>query len=158
MDLLTLLHDAICGGLAAAGFGVLFNVSFRGLPWCAASGALALAVRTIALGEGLKLEAASFIAALAVGIVVQLLPSGIGVSANALHVAGCIPMIPGGFATKAILGLFAITTQGSMVPNETLITALENSLRVMFTVGALGTGLAIPVFLLRPRLIKRAQY
>jgi len=158
MDLLPLLHDAICGGLAAAGFGVLFNVSFRGLPWCAASGALALAVRTIALGEGLKLEAASFIAALAVGIVVQLLPSWIGVSPNALHVAGCIPMIPGGFAAKAILGLFAITTQGSATTNETLITALENSLRVMFTVGALGTGLAIPVFLLRPRLIKRAQY
>jgi len=52
MDLLPLLHNTVCGGLAAAGFGVLFNVSFRGLPWCAASGALALALRTIALGAG----------------------------------------------------------------------------------------------------------
>jgi uncharacterized membrane protein YjjB (DUF3815 family) len=158
MDLLHLLHDAICGALAAVGFGVLFNVGFRGLPWCAASGALALALRTIALGEGLKLEAASFIAALTVGFTVQLLPTWIGVSRNALHVAGCIPMIPGGFAAKAILGLFAITAQGPTATNGTLVTALENTLRVTFTIGALGTGLAIPVLLLRPRLIKRAQH
>ena len=38
-----LLHQMICGAIAAAGFGVLFNVGFRMLPWCAASGALALA-------------------------------------------------------------------------------------------------------------------
>jgi uncharacterized membrane protein YjjB (DUF3815 family) len=73
MDLLPLLHNTVCGGLAAAGFGVLFNISFRGLPWCAASGALALALRTIALGAGWRLEAASFVAALLLGIVVQLL-------------------------------------------------------------------------------------
>jgi len=43
MNFAGLLHDIICGGLAAAGFGVLFNVSYRALPWCMASGAFALA-------------------------------------------------------------------------------------------------------------------
>jgi uncharacterized membrane protein YjjB (DUF3815 family) len=150
MDL-HLLHQAICGGLAAAGFGVLFNIGVPGLPWCAASGALALALRTVALREGWSMEAASFMAALVVGVAVQLLPSWVGVSRNALHVVGCIPMIPGGFAAKAILGLFAITTQHPTVTNEALIAAMDNTLRVTFTMGALGTGVAIPILLLRVR-------
>jgi uncharacterized membrane protein YjjB (DUF3815 family) len=88
---------------------------------------------------------------MAVGVAAQLLPSPIGVSRNALHVVGCIPMIPGALAAKAILGLFAITTQHSAPGNDTIIAAMDNSLRVMFTMGALGTGVAIPILLLRVR-------
>jgi uncharacterized membrane protein YjjB (DUF3815 family) len=154
MGLPHLLHHAVCGGLAAAGFGVLFNVSFRALPWCAASGALALAVRTVALGLGWRMEAASFAAALAVGAAAELLQSRIGVSRNALAAVGCIPMIPGAFAAHAILGLFAVTAQQAGAANETLLTALDNALRATFTIGALGTGLAIPTLLLRVRGMK----
>ncbi len=151
MDLARLLHYAVCGGLAAAGFGVLFNIGFRTLPWCAASGALALAVRSLALGRGWSLVAASFAAALAVGAASQVLQSRVGVSSNTLDVLGCIPMIPGGIAAKAILGLFAVSAQH---PDDTLVTALEDALRVAFTIGALGTGLAIPTLLLRVRGMK----
>jgi len=151
IDLLHLLHHTICGGLAAAGFGVLFNIGYRTLPWCAASGALALAVRTVTLAGGWSLPAASFAAALAVGIIVQLLQSRLGVSRNALSVVGCIPMIPGGVATRAILGLFAVAAQHSSATNQTLVTAAEDTLRVMFTIGALGTGLALPTLRLPAR-------
>jgi uncharacterized membrane protein YjjB (DUF3815 family) len=146
----SVFHDSICGGLAAAGFGVLFNVGFRTLPLCAASGALALAVRTAALGLGWGLEGSSFAAALALGFAIQLFPSSVGVSRNVLHVVGCIPMIPGAFAAKAILGLFAIT-QSSSVTNDTLLSAIAASIHVMFTIGALGTGLAIPSLIFRKR-------
>lgn len=149
-----LLHHTVCGGLAAAGFGVLFNVGFPGLSWCATSGALMLAVRTAALESGWSMETASFVAALAGGVVVRLLPSTIGVSRNALHIVGCIPMVPGGFATKAILGLFAITARHPTATNETFIMAMDNTLHVIFTVGALGTGVAIPSLLLRVRGIQ----
>ncbi len=154
MDLLQLLHHTVCGGLAAAGFGVLFNIGFRALPACAASGGLALAVRTVGLGWGWSLEAASFVAALMVGAAVQLLQSRIGVSRNALAVVGCIPMIPGAFAAKAILGLFAVTAPHAVASNEMLVMAVENTLRVTFTIGALGTGLAIPTLLLRVHWMK----
>jgi hypothetical protein len=33
MDLSQLVQNAVYGGLAAAGFGVSFNVGFRGLTW-----------------------------------------------------------------------------------------------------------------------------
>jgi uncharacterized membrane protein YjjB (DUF3815 family) len=134
MNFSNLLHNAICGGLAAAGSGVLFNIGFPKLLWCAASGVLALTLRTIPLGSGLSTEAASFVAASTVGIAVWLLPSRAGVSHNTLHVVGCIPMIPGAFAAKALLGLFAITADKP--GSETLITAMDNTLRVIFTMGA----------------------
>lgn len=154
MDFSLLLHHAICGGLAAAGFGVLFNVASRGLSWCAASGALILAVRTAALERGWSMEAATFIAAFAGGIAIQLLPSVSCVSHNMLHLVGCIPMVPGAFATKAILGLFAITVLHPTAASETLLMAFDNALRATFTIGALGTGLAIPTLLLQVRRIK----
>ena len=152
MDGLHLLHHTLCGAIAAAGFGVLFNMGFRSLVWCAASGALAVGVRTFCQQQGWSLEAASFAAALAVGIGVQLLASGTDISGDALDVAGCIPMVPGSFAAKAILGLFALTSSHLADPTQTLNAAMQYTLRVMFTIGAIGTGLAIPTLLLRVRM------
>jgi uncharacterized membrane protein YjjB (DUF3815 family) len=149
MDWERLLHHTVFGGLAAMGFGVLFNIGYRALLWCGVSGGLALAIRTAGVQLGWSLEAASFAAALAVGSVVQLFQERIGVSRNTLDVAGCIPMVPGGFAAKAILGLFALTAPAPKAPDQTLIESVQFFLRVMFTIGALGTGLAIPSLLLR---------
>jgi uncharacterized membrane protein YjjB (DUF3815 family) len=155
MDLIFLLQQTICGAIAAAGFGVLFNISFRSLPWCAASGALALAVRTGCLnGLGWNLEAASFAAALTVGAAVQVLRARTDISQNALDVVGCIPMVPGSFAAKAILGMFALTSTSTLDASATLITAVQFALRVTFIIGAIGTGLAIPTLLLRIRMTR----
>jgi uncharacterized membrane protein YjjB (DUF3815 family) len=143
----------VCGALAAVGFGVLFNIGFRSLPWCAMSGALALATRTLCLDHlGWNLEAASFVAALTVGTAVQILRTRAGISQNALDVVGCIPMVPGSFAAKAILGLFALTSIDPVNATEPLVTAFQFTLRVVFTIGAISTGLAIPSLLLRVRV------
>ncbi|MEY4388114.1 MAG: hypothetical protein RLY20_3397 [Verrucomicrobiota bacterium] len=150
----SLLHQTLCGAIAAAGFGILFNIGLRSLAWCTLSGALALAVRTICLDQGWSLEAASFVAALAVGSAVRVLCAYAEISQDALDVCGCIPMVPGSFAAKAILGLFALTSPSLMSGTDTLMTAVEYTLRVLFTIGAIGTGLAIPMLLLRVRLGK----
>jgi uncharacterized membrane protein YjjP (DUF1212 family) len=149
-----LLHQTIFGALAAVGFGVMFNMRSHALLWCGAAGALGLAVRTTGLSLGWTLEGASFAAALAVGSGVQLLHARIGVLPNTLGVAGCIPMIPGGFAARAILGLMVLTRPAVQNPDQTLILSAQDALRVVFTIGAMGTGLAIPSMLLRVRRAK----
>jgi uncharacterized membrane protein YjjB (DUF3815 family) len=146
-----LVGRVLCGALAAAGFGVLFNVGLRALPWCAASGALALLVRTLGLRAGWGLEASSLAAAAALSAAVQLLQLRVGVSRNALAVSGCIPMIPGGVATKAILGMFSLVSTSATATPEGLVSLTQNSLHVGFTIGAIGTGLAIPTMLQRIR-------
>jgi len=135
------------------GFGVLFNISFRSLPWCALTGGLALAMRSYCLSYlGWNLEASSFAAALTVSTAVLLLRTHTGISKNALDVVGCIPMVPGLFAAKAILGLFALTSTDAEQASGTLTVAMQYTLRVMFTIGAIGTGLAIPALIRRVRV------
>lgn len=151
MDWFFIAQQSVWGAIAAAGFGVLFNISFRSLPWSAGAGAVALGVRTACLEAGWSLEAASFVAALAVGFAVQGARGRTGISPEVLNVTGCIPMVPGSFAAKAILGLFALTQQSPADAGETLIMAVQYSLRVAFTIGALGTGLAVPALLMRVR-------
>jgi uncharacterized membrane protein YjjP (DUF1212 family) len=149
-----LLHQALFGAIAAVGFGIMFNMRIWVLPWCGAAGALALAIRTAGLGLGWTLEGASFAAALAVGSGVRFLQDRVGVSRNTLGVAACIPMIPGGFAAKAIIGLLALTRPAIPNADQTLILSVQDGLRVLFTIGAMGTGLAIPSMLLRVRRVR----
>jgi len=152
MNLLFLLHQTFCGAVAAAGFGMLFNIGMQQLPWCAGTGALALAIRTYCTGLGWSLEGASFAAALAVGAAVQLLHWRMEISPTAFDVVGCIPMVPGSFAAKAMLGLFAAAAKTGSGDTHLLIMALQYTLSVTFITGAIGTGLAIPTLLLRVRL------
>ena len=147
-DGLHLLHQAFFGAVAAAGFGVLFNVGLRSLAWCAAAGALALAVRTLGQDLQWSLEAASFVAALAASICANVLRRPLGPRGSAVALTGCIPMVPGAFFGQAILGALAVTTPHP--ENAALIlTAIEYLLRVVFTLAAIGAGLAIPAHLLK---------
>jgi uncharacterized membrane protein YjjB (DUF3815 family) len=147
-----LLANMAYGAIAAAGFGVLFNFGWRDLGWCTAAGALALATRTLVLNAGLSLEAASFGAAVVLGCGVRVLRLVLGPARNALAVAGCIPMVPGSFAAKAILGMFALSSAGdASMMTATATAMLVNLLRVAFTLGAIGVGLSISTQLLGNR-------
>jgi len=119
-------HQAFFGGIAAAGFGVLFNCPPRILGLCFGSGALALAVRTFAQGHGMSLPAASFFAALALAIV------------------------PGSLAAKALMGFIALVSTKQGIDETLLSTTLVNLLMTTFTLIAIGVGLCVPV-LLYPR-------
>ena len=148
----TLAHQALFGAIAAAGFGVLFNFGLRSLPYCALAGALALAVRTLGLtAAGWSLEGATFAAALLTSCAVRLLRRQLGAAGNAMALAGCIPMVPGAFFSQAILGLFALTAPNPEHDGRLGVLAMEHMLRVIFTLVAIGAGLAIPAHLLRTR-------
>ena len=144
-----LLHQALFGALAAAGFGVLFNFGFRALPWCAAAGALALAVRTVGQDLAWSLEGASFAAAIVTSCSVSMLRKQLGPACNAVALAGCIPMVPGAFFGQALLGFLSVTAPNLVDAEATLILAVQSLLRVIFTLGAIGAGLLIPAHLLR---------
>jgi uncharacterized membrane protein YjjB (DUF3815 family) len=145
------LHQALFGAVAAAGFGVLFNFGARSLAWCAAMGALALAVRTLGQSAGWSLESASFVAALATaGVVFVLLPR-LGAAADAIALAGCIPMVPGAFFGQALLGFFALSAPQAPNADVTIVVAMQAMVRVIFTLGAIGAGLAIPSHIARRR-------
>ena len=133
-----LLHQAFFGGVAAAGFAVLFNCPPR-LLWIAfGAGALALAVRTGGqeIG-GLSLPAASFIAAFVLALLNRILEPPDSPRGSVLAVVGC----------KGLMNLFELLKAS---PGEGLLAAtaaLENLMLVVFTLVGVGTALAIPPLL-----------
>jgi uncharacterized membrane protein YjjB (DUF3815 family) len=144
-------HQAVFGAVAAAGFGVLFNFGVRSLVLCAAMGALALAVRTTGQSGGWSLEAATFVAALATSGAVLVFMPKLGAASNAIALAGCIPMVPGAFMNQALLGFLALSAPETPNAEMTIVFSVQAILRVVFTLGAIGAGLAIPSHLARHR-------
>jgi len=145
-----ILHQAFFGGIAAAGFGVLFNTPPRILGLCFASGAFALAVRTTCQSYDLGLPISSFIAALALATMDRTWQKSQSPLGSILAVVGCIAMVPGSLAAKGLMGLFTIIqshAESSIVP---LVATAENLLIVTFTLIGIGIGLAIPT-LIYPR-------
>jgi uncharacterized membrane protein YjjB (DUF3815 family) len=147
---LHLFHQSLFGGIAAAGFGILFNCP-PGMIWqCFSSGAVALAIRTACQGANLDLAEASFAAALVVATVERVLQEFQSSRGSILSLVGCIPMVPGSIAAKGLMDLYAMPRAH---PNEEILVvadAMKNLFEVTFTLAAIGTGLAIPR-LLYPR-------
>lgn len=144
--LVSIGHQALFGAVASVGFGVLFNFGRTNLRWCAIAGALALAVRTGCLAFQWSLEAATFVAALSAASLIVLVVPRRGAAADAIALAGCIPMVPGAFFGKALLGFFALTTPGVTDASAVMVSSSEALLRVVFTLGAIGAGLAVPTY------------
>jgi uncharacterized membrane protein YjjB (DUF3815 family) len=146
-----LIHQALFGAVAAVGFGILFNIGPRSLVRCALLGALALTIRTLGQQAGWSLEAATLLAASITGGAVYLGRPQPGAAPNALALAGCIAMVPGAFFIEALLGFLSLTSQAPEQANVTILQSLAALLRVIFTLGAIGTGLTIPAQLVRGR-------
>ncbi len=142
-------HQAFFGAVAAWGFGVLFNFGRRCLLWATAFGFVALAIRTVCLDAHWSLEAASFAAAFVTGCLGIVFRRPLGAAAETITLAGCIPMIPGAFFGHALLGFFALTAPDVADVETTVFQSLQAFLRVIFTLGAIGAGLSIPVHLVR---------
>ena len=147
-----ILHQCLFGAAASAGFGVLFNFNWSAVGWAAGAGAVALAVRTFGIDAGWSLEVASFVAAaMSAGFVrlISLPPLRVGQAGSALAVAGCIPMIPGSAAAHTIMGLLGLTAQAPVDAHATLLATVESGLQTVFTIGAIGAGVAIVTSFLR---------
>jgi uncharacterized membrane protein YjjB (DUF3815 family) len=112
---------------------------------------LALCVRTLGLDAHWSLEAASFVAAAAVSVLVRMARPQLRQASSAMALAGCIPMVPGSFFAQAILGLLALTVPSGDNTATVIATTLEHALRVLFTVGAIGAGLTIPTHIMGER-------
>ncbi len=141
---LYVLHQALFGGVAAAGFAVLFNCHPRMLPFCFGAGALALAVRTIGQELGCSLAVASFFAALLLAIANKLSQDPCSPRGSVLAVVGLIPMIPGSLAARVFISVFAFLRSGQSQGVEATVATWDNLLMLIFTLAAIGTGLALP--------------
>ena len=139
-----IIHQAIFGGIASGGFGILFNCPPRIIMHCIGSGAMALAIRTGCQSANLNLPESAFFAALAVATAERLLQPFQETRGSIIALVGAIPMVPGSMAAKGLTNLFALLQAR---PGEEIAAAtngMRNLLEVTLTLAAIGTALAIP--------------
>jgi len=144
-----IIHQAVFGGIASAGFGILFNCSPRTILHCTASGAMALAIRTACQSANLNLPESSFFAALSVAAAERVLQPFQETRGSIIALVGCIPMVPGSLAAKGLTNLFTLLQAR---PGEEIAAAtngMRNLLEVTLTLAAIGTALAIPQLIYR---------
>jgi uncharacterized membrane protein YjjB (DUF3815 family) len=141
---IVIIHQAIFGGIASAGFGILFNCPPRIILYCMGSGAMALAIRTGCQSANLNLPESAFFAALVVAAAERILQPFQQTRGSIVALVGCIPMVPGSLAAKGLTNLFALLQAR---PGEEIAAAsngMRNLLEVTLTLAAIGTALAIP--------------
>lgn len=146
IDLVVLLVQKGCwAAIAAVGFAVLFNVPKYVLPHCALIGALGYALRVALMSNGMGIVLATLCAALFIGVLATIMSQKYGVSETLFSVGPAIPMIPGSYAYKAVIGLVTVANSPDLEYDSTLLlAAFENGIKAILTVLFLSFGIALP--------------
>ncbi len=159
MILLEIFIKGFWAGIAAIGFAVLFNVPRRTLfpIWCI--GAMGGLIKFTAMNFETGIVFASFMGAVAVGIVAIQMAHLKDSPPLVFSIPSVIPMIPGVFAYKFMLGMIdLINLEKSDTYLQTLIETVNNGAKMMFVLIALGTGVAIPMLLTRKESVKKSEF
>ena len=129
---------------------MLFNVPRRTLPACALAGAAGHATRALLIhfGHDCPGDAAG---SLVIGFVARILRSTPARAALLFTVSGAIPMVPGSFAYRAMLGAIRISTADAGTGMPILVDAGINFVTTGLILAALALGIAMPQLMFRRR-------
>lgn len=153
MELLfLLLEDAIFSALAATGFAMLFNVPARTLPVCALSGAIGHVLRTVLVYYGWSIEAGSLVAATTVGLLGEYLSHQVHTPAPVFTIPGVIPMVPGTYAFKTMMGVIKLTYLEADQGNEIFYQTITNCIKTGVILSCLSLGIAVTTLIFRKHL------
>jgi uncharacterized membrane protein YjjB (DUF3815 family) len=146
----TIAAKAFWCGWAALGFGILFNAPLRALPPIWVAGFVTGLIKFTALHPvvGLGIIGSSFLAAMVSGFVVVFIANWQRLPPSIVAIPAVIPLIPGIFAYKTMLGAMKLTT--SIGDDYTILsTTVHTGLKTLFIVLGISLGVAIPIQLFR---------
>lgn len=159
MILLEIITKSFWAGIAAMGFAVLFNVPRRVIFYIGMLGAIGGLIKFTVMNFDIGIVFASFLGATAVGIISIQMAHMRNSPPLVFSIPSVIPMVPGMFAYKMMLGLIALTSiENTDDYLQSLISTVNNGAKAMFILISLGTGVAIPMLLSRKESIKKSKF
>ena len=154
-----IIIKSIWAGIAAIGFAILFNVPRRTIFTIWALGFLGGLIKFTVVYFDLGIVFASFLGATAIGIVSVQTAHYKNSPPLVFSIPAVIPMVPGFFAYKMMLGLIELVKiENTETYIQTLIETVNNGVKTMFILISLGTGVAIPMLLSRKESVKKSKY
>jgi uncharacterized membrane protein YjjB (DUF3815 family) len=153
-----LLQKSIWCGVAAVGFGILFNVPRRTLWIIGVMGMAGGATKFTVLLFGNGIIIASLLAAILVGFL--SIPA-----AHRKHsppmifaIPSVIPLVPGAFAYRTMLGLINLTGNVTSDTYSTLMQeTMNNGLKTVFVLMSLAVGVFFPMLISRRETFKQIR-
>ena len=159
MILLEIITKSIWAGIAAIGFAVLFNVPRRVILSIGMLGAVGGLIKFTLMNFDIGIIFASFLGATAIGIISIQMAHFRNSPPLVFSIPSVIPMVPGMFAYKMMLGLIDLTSiENTDDYIQSLIHTVNNGAKAMFILISLGTGVAIPMLLSRKESIKKSKF
>lgn len=147
-----LLQDAFWSGVAALGFAILFSAPLRTLPGCVICGALGHAIRTLLMqSAGFSIEAATLVGATVVGFIGAFFARQWHTPSAIFTVSGAIPLVPGVFAYRTMIGLLQIAAADASTGEPVLIEASINAIKTGLILASIAGGIAAPTLLFERR-------
>ncbi len=149
MNLWTVLQDFFWSGVVAVGFAVLFNVPRKTLIACFICGACGHALRTLLMQLGVSIAPATLAGAATVGLMSDLFARRLETPSLVFGICGAVPMVPGSFAYRAMLGVIRLATTAPASTEPILMETAVNFVNTGLILAALALGITMPMLLFR---------
>jgi uncharacterized membrane protein YjjP (DUF1212 family) len=135
--------DVILAGVAACGFGAVYNAPWRVLWTSILCGMVGHGIRYLGLEYGAGLVMSTFIACAVIGVFAASFVERLRVPFAAVAFAGAVPMMPGVLMFRGIGGAMEISVAGTHATSALFASTLTNIFTATFVVGAMGVGLLL---------------
>jgi uncharacterized membrane protein YjjP (DUF1212 family) len=143
VDHLNLVTDVALAGIVSCGFAVFYNTAWRQVAMAAVGGMAGHGLRFLALEAGLRLEAATFLGGLAVGVVSGWMVRSSKTPVAVIAFAGAVTMMPGLHIYRALGGALQLARLTNETDPAVMAGALGNALEACLVVSGLALGLIL---------------
>jgi uncharacterized membrane protein YjjB (DUF3815 family) len=151
MNWFTLLQDVLWSGVAAVGFAILFNVPPKTLIACMICGALGHGTRSLLMEFGISIAPATLAGAAVVGTLSAYFARRLEIPSLVFAICGAIPMVPGSFAYRTMLGVIRLSTAVPDMGEPILVETAINFTNTGLILAAIALGITMPTLLFRRR-------
>lgn len=157
--ILELLEVAVWAGIAAMGFGILFNIPNSAFFTVFVLGFFAGLIKFTLIHFNIHIVLATFIAVFFVGIICMPVAHKIHHPPVVFCIPPTIPMIPGYFAYETILSVMNfIFMETNKTKRLELIDAIfTNGFTMFFILISIAAGISLPMLLLRKNSVKKVE-
>jgi len=158
--ILKLLEVSFWSGIAAVGFGILFNVPKSSIFTIFVLGFGAGFIKFLSINFNVHVVLGSFLGAFFVGIISIPMAHKIHQPPVVFSIPPVIPMIPGYFAYETVLSIMNfIFMEGDATKRVALIDAIfTNGFTMFFVLLSLTVGVALPMLLLKKKTVKKLDF
>jgi uncharacterized membrane protein YjjB (DUF3815 family) len=155
--ILKLLEVSFWSGIAAVGFGLLFNIPKNSVLTVFLLGFGAGFIKFLLIHFNVHVVLGSFLAAFFVGIISIPIAHKIHQPPVVFSIPPVIPMIPGYFAYETVLSIMNfLFTEGDVNKRALLVDAIfTNGFSMVFILISLTVGVALPMLILKKNTVKK---